>query len=610
MYAYVRTAAEAAPAVVTSYEVAANRIAGECPGVLAGSPSENEIEVGSAVRSTTARQRGEANRRQAQLRDLEAELSSELEFAERAPRAPAVTAFLASLKNLPHGGLALSQLVRADTTSLEEGLRAESVDVCADMKAWAASGYRALSPASRAIALKSEADLARFFAALIGQAAEQGLSATETVADEELVRKTTKLELRVARGIQGSLESARAHVESALGLTTRQDRREELKSKPPESHVSTQIAAGRTAAGSGYTIWLERKKSGSVHECKLSVEVRGASGAPPGISEIIQAESDICLKPREDRSREPSIKCSQGLLTIRTEVEPATRTVDLRMSDGTQIVSRPTLVSRRLGGPDAFYYQAVRGPSPIPVSLIERDARGNVLQTVKLSRTIGCSKHPVKYLQGGKQTLVSGQAPQGPHFAIVGERYRLFGRLHLQLKLTTGEGLVSTSEDEEGVESPNESFAVPVKRATPLDSESSAGCRPHEYSIFYGLLKQSRDVVLAKVSGAFVPLSRVRLPASLHMRGVLVYLASTGQPEEIVVRSPSGKLLMSENRVSRATEGRETCEGESEGSGPTPSFLGGAGETSRIVIDARPGSSSPMREAATPPRVPSGIPAA
>lgn len=608
MYAYIRAAVEAAPAVVASYEVAANRIASECPGVLAGSSSK--IEVGSAVRSTTARQRGEANRRRAQRSDLEAELNSELEFAERAPRMPARRAFLARLKDLPHGGPVLSRLVRAEATSLEESPRADDTDVCADMKAWAVSGYRVLSPASRAIAQESEADLARFFAALSGQAAERSLSTTETVADEELVRKTTKLELRAARGIQGSIESARAHVEFALGLTTRQDRREELKSKPPESHVSTQIAAGRTAAGSGYTIWLERKKSGSAYECKLSVEVRGASGAPPGISEIIQSESEICLKPREDRSKEPSIKCSQGLLTIRTEVEPATRTVDLRMSNGTQIVSRPTLVSRRLGGPGAFYYQAVRGPSPIPVSLTERDAHGNALRSVKLSRIVGCSKRPVKYLQGGKQTLVSGQAPQGPHFAIVGERYRLFGRLHLQLKLTTGEGLISTSDDEEGMEDPNESFAVPVKRATPLDSESSAGCRPHEYSIFYGLLRQSRNVVLAKVSGTLVPLSRVRLPASLHMRGVLVYLASTGQPEEIVVRSPSGKLLMSENRVSRATEGRETCEGESEGSGPTPSFLGGAGETNRIVIDVRAGSSSPTREVATPPRGRSGIPAA
>jgi hypothetical protein len=43
---------------------------------------------------------------------------------------------------------------------------------------------------------------------------------------------------------------------------------------------------------------------------------------------------------------------------------------------------------------------------------------------------------------------------------------------------------------------------------------------------------------------------------------------------------------MSENRASRAIEGRETCEGESEGpAGPSPGGLNGIGETSRILLN-------------------------
>jgi hypothetical protein len=64
---------------------------------------------------------------------------------------------------------------------------------------------------------------------------------------------------------------------------------------------------------------------------------------------------------------------------------------------------------------------------------------------------------------------------------------------------------------------------------------------------------------------------------------VLVYLASESQPEEVVVRSPNGRVLTSENLGKAAREGRETCEGESEGSGPAPGGFGG-GETSRIVL--------------------------
>lgn len=582
MYEYAQAAATAAPAILSAYEGAANRIAAECPGVLAGAPRENKIEVGFGVHPMTARQRGEAKRRSAQTIDLHSEVAVALSAAEQGVLAPSRAALLAKLQALPSLDPALTGFVHAEARLLEEGLHVSAPEACADMKAWVASDYRALSSASRVLAIKSESAFLSFLEHSSHSVIGVQPPAAEGHADRELAAKTAQLELKAAKEIAGVLTGARKRLEVQLGFETSPP---PSRAGTPETKSQTKIGAGRTAAGSRYTVWLERKKGGSADECKLSVQVRDASGAPPGLLEILQSESDICLKSREDRSKEPSVKCSRGLFTIRTEVEPATRTVELRMSNGAQIVSRPVLVSRRLGGPDAFYYQAVRGPTPIPISLIERDAHGNVLRTVKLLRIVGCSIHPVKYVSGGKQTLVKSEVPQGPAFSIVGERYRLYGRLHLQLKLTTGEGLVSTSEDEEAVEGPLESYAVPVKRTTPLNSETSAGCRPHEYSIFYGLLKQPRDVVLAKIAGTLVPLSRVRLPASLHLPGVLVYLASTGQPEQIIVRSPSGKQVMSEDRTSRAMEGRETCEGESEGPGPTPSLFGNAGETSRIVID-------------------------
>ncbi|MGN6373316.1 MAG: hypothetical protein ACTHM1_10050 [Solirubrobacteraceae bacterium] len=264
----------------------------------------------------------------------------------------------------------------------------------------------------------------------------------------------------------------------------------------------------------------------------------------------------------------------------------ATHTMDLRMSNGAHIVSRPVFVPRRLGGPVAFYYQAARGPAPIPMSLTARDAQGRTLRVMKLRRIIGCSRHPLKYLRGGKRTLVRGSAPQGPSFTIVGEHYRLFGHTYTQLKLTTGEGLVSSDEgEEEGpIEGSRRQYGIPGKPPPPLDSEVSAACRPHEYSIFYGLLKQSHDTVLAKFAGKLVPVRRVPIPRSLHADGLLVYLASVSQPEEVLVRSPSGKILLNEDLSGAAREGRETCEGESEGPGPPPGVFGGMGETSRIVL--------------------------
>jgi hypothetical protein len=588
MYVYAEAVTEVAPAMVATYERTASRIADECPDVLAGAPQDTEIVAAPSIPSRTARQRGEEKRRSTQLSDLETELDLALDSAEQEPRRPAARTLLANLKALPQGDPVLSQVVRADTIGLEEDLQVENTSVCADMEAWVGSGYRTLSPASRALALKREAALTGFLRDLAALSANEAMSATETPADKALVHKTSQLELQTAETVANSIDSARRRVEVALGLTTHANREKRLKPISHESKSSTEIGAIRTAAGTRFTVWLERKKGGSADACKLSVELRGADGAKPGLLELLDGESGVCFSPRRDRSEEPNIKCNEGLLKIEAEVPSATRAVDLRMSNGTQIVSRPVLVPRRLGGPDAFYYQAVRGPTPIPVSLTERDAHGRILRVVNLRRIVGCSKHPMEYLSGGKRTLVRGHAPQGPGFSIVGERYRLFGRIHTQLKLKIGEGLLGSGEGEE--EEPNEgrsgSFAVPIKHTTPLDSEVSAGCHPHEYSIFYGLLKQPGDAVLAKVAGKLVPVLRVGIPASLHAEGVLVYLASSGRPEEVVVRSPSGKLVMSDDLSRAASEERETCEGESEGSGPPPGDdFSETGETSRIVLE-------------------------
>lgn len=588
LHGYIQAIAEAAPALVGAYGGAASRIAGECPGVLVGAPQEgNEIEVRSPIVQRTARQRGEERRQSTQLSDLEEELATELAYAESEARRPAVTALLAKLKALPQGRPALSQVVHAQTVGLEEDEKLQSTDVCADMEAWAASGYRTLSQASRAIALVREAEFAKFLREFATQSASESMSLPETAADRALVRRTSQLEVRTAKAIANSIDNARKRVEAALGLTARARSEERLKSMSHESKSSTKLGTGRTAAGTRYTVWLERTKGGSAGTCKSSVEVRGADEAKSGILGLLVGGSEVCLVSRRKRSEEPSVNCREGLLTIETEVPSATRTVDLRMSDGTHVVSRPVFVPRRLGGPGAFYYQAVRGPSPVPVSLTERDAHGRPLRVLKLRRIVGCSKHPLKYLRGGKHTLVRGSTPLGPSFSIVGERYRLFGRVHTQLKLRTGEGLVSSDEGEEEEPSVADGLigSIPVRRTAPLDSEISAGCHPHEYSIFYGLLKQPRDTVLAKIAGKLVPVLRVHIPSSLHAGGLLVYLASASRPEELLVRSPSGKIVMNEDLSRVAREGRETCEGESEGAGPSPGGFGGIGETSRIVLN-------------------------
>jgi hypothetical protein len=587
-YEYVEAASEVAPTVVASFEARAQGIAKECPGALAGAQQGAAIEAAMRSKRRSARERGEERRREIQLGDLHDEIDMSLTAAEQQPLGGARATLLAKLKTLPTVAPLLAALVEANVSNLEESLGQEAPDACADIHAWVASGYRSLSPASRAIALgreaKDAADLRDTLKQLSGLESDP-LTSLESPADRALESRTTQTESRIGLTIANSLLVALQHMEVALGLQTHE------LSKPKESKSTTRLGSGRTAAGTRYMVSLERTKGGG-HGCKAQVQIRppesGMSGAFGQILLTIGSEPVLCLSG--SGSAAPLVQCSEGLIEVRARLLPAARTVVLRLSDGRQVVSRAVLIPARLGGPAAIYYQALRGPSPIPVSLIERDAQGHTLRVVNLQRIVGCSKHPLKYLSGGRRTLVHAQT-QGPKFSIVGERYRLFGRVHSQLKLRTGEGPTSFEEyEEEGLDEaqgePTGSFRAPVRHLRPLESEVSTGCHPHEYSIFYGLLKPQRDTVLAKVAGKLVPLLRVRIPASLHAGGVLVYLASESQPEEVVVRSPSGKVVMSEDLSRAASEGRETCEGESEGPGPPPGGgFGETGETSRIVLN-------------------------
>jgi hypothetical protein len=60
-------------------------------------------------------------------------------------------------------------------------------------------------------------------------------------------------------------------------------------------------------------------------------------------------------------------------------------------------------------------------------------------------------------------------------------------------------------------------------------------------------------------------LRRVRIPASMHVSGALVYGVLPTLPEKLIVRSAHGKALFTESLGSVGKEATETCEGEAEG---------------------------------------------
>src|SRR6185437_16976874 len=192
-----------------------------------------------------------------------------------------------------------------------------------------------------------------------------------------------------------------------------------------------------------------------------------------------------------------------------------------------------------------LYYQVVRGPSPIPRLLTELDASGHVLRITHLPRIVECTKHPVKYLDGGPRTLVTGTVPAGgPRFSIVGKRYRFLGKVYFELeahvveqqKRGLGDFLESTSEITFGS----------ARLRHVFKPEEETGCLPHPYDIVYGWLHDPSKTIVSEGTGTAAPLTVVPLPASLHERGELLYGAFSPPPTKLVLRGPSGRTLFTE----------------------------------------------------------------
>jgi hypothetical protein len=581
-YTYEQALLASAPASRAAAEQVADGLGGECPGALAGAPHETlDTFFESPGRSESARQVGESNRERRQWSDLQGELALALELRVSEADRQAALLYVRTVRSLRWSNNAVTALEHAGAGTLEWRVQSAPPAVCADMKAWAASGYKTLSPATKILISEREA-VDRPLLRVLRQrrVSLPGLSdpllAYEGSREKALAGKITELEREVESTLT-SLGVIEQKLQITLGLLSQAESEMQMHEGRPNGSV--QIGHGRTAAGSNYTVWFEPKQSSAgsqrVH-CQISVGIyeTQASSKSSGVISIGSGSSETCLSRSHPEA--PSVQCrgDEGLLTIEAQTLPSARSVRLHLSDGRQITSPVAVLPAKLGGPAGFYYQVVRGPSPVPVSLTEADAHGKALRTVKLPRTAKCTKQSLKRLPGVTRTIVSGSLPQGPSFSINGERsspfpiggehHRVMGETHLDLSVE------AAAEGAGGITSSSGSLIAAGERARPKSSpfalQTHTGCQPHEYAILYGILKAPTDTVLARSSGSLQPFRRVRIPASLHVHGLLAYIALPALPSEVLVRTPTGKTVFTENLARSAREAKETCEGEAEGS--------------------------------------------
>jgi hypothetical protein len=111
----------------------------ECSGVLAGEPGEQfQLRLGH---SETPRAKGERQRSELQAQTINQELYATFQAVRAQDERPAVEAYGAAVASLRWTNPRIAPLVEHGANALTETLAPGVANVCADMRAWAQSGY-------------------------------------------------------------------------------------------------------------------------------------------------------------------------------------------------------------------------------------------------------------------------------------------------------------------------------------------------------------------------------------------------------------------------------------------------------------------------------------
>jgi hypothetical protein len=548
-YAYLRSGFAAEAAATAASEQFAATLRAECPGVLANAPRAREFGEPFEEEQLPPRKRGERNRINTQRAEIQYELDASLARTRDSVNKAAALAFAHTIDPLHWSSAALTRYEHGKARTLIRDVTAPTPAVCADLRAWVASGYTKLSPGTKAFIRQlapSAAALAEEIAG--GPDPDLILRAYETPGERPLLRRIHRLTQKNIASLERSVHATES-LGAALGIRSVREEAEE----PPKGAVV--IAQGPTASGGNYKIWVRTERPHRAGAC---------TGIDLGIEEHERnrgSTEESCLSARAPTRLQAD--CNGSAWQVEGQTVEGATSVALQLRDGRQVSSPVALVPPTLGGPAGYYFQVLR-KSEDPVSASELNAQGTVLKTLKLPHEAKCPSHVFKSPKPpeslGSHKLVSGHLPHGARFEISAFQTRFMGRIetNIQAAVLNPEPFfigVFASSFESGPE--------PRARG-PLKLETETGCSPRRYALLYGLLKAPEDTVLARVHGRSKAFRVVPLPPSLHLHGVLAYIALPALPSEVIVRAPDGRTVFTKSYRRRAREVRETCEGEAE----------------------------------------------
>lgn len=510
----------------------ATQIARECPGVVAGMPPEPSL-----FPAPPPRVRGENARLNQEKQTIDEELDAAVSQPSDSLYRPAEEAWAAEVRRLSWSNPAITSEAQAEIAAMLEGISAAAPPFCADARAWAQSGYRALSASSR----QFEASRA---ARLRGDREEGSLDTLlkpdENAADRALLRKTRAAEFKLLASAATAYR-ATLRTKRALGFP-----RDETR-EPPKQIT---LGHGRTAAGTRFSVSSGPGLLGAGSgPCRRWATVAYTRPNAPEPLIVGGPNNPICLSP--PRYRRPEVFCEAGIETIQTAVPASVRSAGLLLADGRTIRSRVIRAARRGQSLAGIYAQELRGSTSHAVSLVELNAGEGAVLTLKLPR-YRCVKPRTEPEEiPTTRVLAGGHTPEGEPFTI-----SAFGSIN-------GEPFLSVDT---GVDPELDEIAIGIGPGSSKTFPWSLriGCSPHPYAILFAILLPPGESVVAQTSRGPVALNVVPVETRVHATGPLAYGVFSALPSELTVLGANGSILYTENLQAKAAEAVQFCEGYAE----------------------------------------------
>jgi hypothetical protein len=532
-YRLLTTLVHEAGATRGAESAAAAQIAGECRGVLSGMP-EPSLKL---FPTRTPRAKGESARLSHQQETIEGELAAAITRPGDSVYRSAEETYAAEVRPLSWSDPTIASLVQAPAGL--ENLSAPAPSFCADARAWAQSGYRSLSTASR------EFEASRAARKSSSEDEESSLSTLlkpyENASDRALIRKTETVGLELLASTAATVQTD-LRLRRILGFP-------HSETEEPEKQKQTTLGHGRTAAGTHFVVSSTRRGFlGFAGSCHRSASVfYSRPGSAPGT--LIQGgpNNPICLSSPD--LRHPAVFCEEGIETFQTAVPASVSIVRLVQANGRTIESRVVHVPRSDGGPVGIYAQELLGSSSHAVSIIELTAGGGPVLSLDLPHYRCVKPRERREIPPSVVKLATGHTPEGEPFTI-----NTFGEIDEApfLSVTVG---VDPELDEPAI-------GLGASKAFPWSL--SVGCAPHPYAILYGILAPPGQSVTAQTPQGTVALNVVPIEPRIHAKGPLVYGVFSELPSELTVLGANGATVYRESLQAQVAEAAQFCEGYAE----------------------------------------------